>query len=128
MVGASVGILRKLIRNPSPDRELLERFSRQRDEAAFGELMRRHGPLVLGVCRRVLKQTQDAEDAFQATFLLLAQKAGALGKRESVANWLHGVARRMAANAKVAAARRSCHERRATVSDAQEIRDDVTWK
>src|SRR5437868_390923 len=106
MAGSSAGILgeiRKLIKHPSPpDRALLESFSRQHDEAAFGELVSRHGAMVLGVCRRVLKQTQDAEDAFQATFLLLAQKSGSLGKEESVANWLYGVARHLAAKAKTA--------------------------
>src|SRR6516165_3077518 len=113
MAGSSGSIFREirgLIKNPcrnSPaDRELLERFSQQHDEAAFADLVGRHGTLVLGVCLRVLKQTQDVEDAFQATFLLLAQKAGSLGRQESVANWLYGVAQRVATNARIAAERR----------------------
>src|SRR5438876_12262744 len=95
MAGSSVGILseiRQLIKDPGrglpPDRELLERFCRQKEEAAFGELLRRHETLVLGVCQRVLGRTQDAEDAFQATFFLLAQKARSVRKQESVASWL----------------------------------------
>src|SRR5262249_46174127 len=122
----------KLIKHPSrgapPDRELLERFSRQHDEAAFTELVRRHGALVLGVCRRVLKQPQDAEDAFQATFLLLAQKAGSLAKKDAVANWLHGVARHVAARAKTAKLRQRRRESKAARSDVLEIQDDMTWK
>src|SRR5262245_59639297 len=131
MAGSSAGILRevrKLIKHPSCDRELLERFCQHHDETAFTELVRRHGALVLGVCRRVLRQTQDAEDAFQATFLLLAQTAGSLQRRESVANWLFGVARHVAARAKTAAHRRQRHEGRAAVSETQAIRDDVTLK
>src|SRR5262249_24619870 len=89
---------------------------------------RRHGTLVLGVCRRMLRQTQDTEDAFQATFLLLAQKARSVRKQESVASWLYGVARHMAAKAKAAAVRRRRHEICAATRAVQEIRDDVTWK
>src|SRR5437870_13878368 len=78
------------------DAELLRRFVRQRDEAAFTALVQRHGGLVFGVCRRVLSQPQDAEDAFQATFLILAKKAGSLARPEQLANWLYGVALRTA--------------------------------
>src|SRR5262245_24414 len=92
---------------PLSNRKLLERFCEHQDQTAFAELVRRHGTLVLGMCRRVLQQAQDAEDAFQATFLLLAQKADSLGKHESVANWLFAVAQRVAAKAKISAIRRS---------------------
>src|SRR5215470_6552413 len=93
------------------DGELLARFRAHRDEAAFAELMHRHGPMVFGVCRRVLHDANDAEDAFQATFLVLVKKAGSLGAPNSVGNWLHGVAYRTALKARSAAARRHQRER-----------------
>lgn len=78
------------------DLHLLRRFADERDEDAFAELMRRHGPLVLSVCHRILGHKQDAEDAFQATFLVLARKAGSIRKGESVGSFLYGVAYRIA--------------------------------
>src|SRR5262245_27421737 len=84
------------------DRELLRRFTHRRDQAAFASLVQRHSALVYGVCRRALSHPQDAEDACQATFLVLSQKAHALRWQESVANWLYTTARKVARNALVA--------------------------
>jgi hypothetical protein len=78
------------------DAGLLERFARQGDEAAFESLVSLHGPMVLGVCRRLLRHEQDSEDAFQATFLTLARKAGTIATKETLACWLHKVACRAA--------------------------------
>jgi RNA polymerase sigma factor (sigma-70 family) len=92
------------------DGELLGCFASSRDNAAFEALVRRHGPMVLGVCRRVLQHAQDAEDAFQATFLVLARKAPSVRQRELVGNWLYGVAHRIALSARAAAGRRRARE------------------
>src|SRR5690349_14232704 len=78
------------------DPQLLQRFCTLREEAAFAELVRRHGPLVLGVCGRVLHNRHEAEEVFQATFLVLARKAGAITKQGSVGSWLYKVAYRLA--------------------------------
>src|SRR5713226_1342621 len=96
----------------STDRQLLDEFSSRRDETAFTTLVARHGPMVLRVCRRVLNHEQDTEDAFQATFLVLARKTGSIRKREALAPWLHGVAYRTAMKLKRSAARRRNHEAR----------------
>jgi RNA polymerase sigma factor (sigma-70 family) len=88
------------------DAELLTRFAERRDEAAFEALVRRHAPMVLGVCRRLLRNAHDAEDAVQVVFLVLAQKAASVRPREAVAGWLYGVARKAALKARAAAARR----------------------
>jgi RNA polymerase sigma factor (sigma-70 family) len=82
------------------DTELLDRFVRTRDEAAFELLVYRHGAMVLGVCRRVLRDAQEAEDAFQATWLALARKAGGIGKRQSLSSWLFKVAYRASLRAR----------------------------
>jgi RNA polymerase sigma factor (sigma-70 family) len=82
------------------DARLLEKFARDRDEAAFEKLVLLHGPMILGLCRRLLRHDQDAEDAFQATFLTLARKANTIGKRESLASWLYKVAYRVACRAR----------------------------
>jgi RNA polymerase sigma factor (sigma-70 family) len=88
-----------------PDAELLERFVRERDEAAFEVLLWRHGPMVLNLCRRLLHQEQDAEDAFQATFLTLVRKARSIGRADAVASWLYRVAHRIALAARAHSAR-----------------------
>jgi RNA polymerase sigma factor (sigma-70 family) len=93
------------------DGQLLERFLSCRDEAAFAALLRRHGPMVWGVCRRALQRVEDAEDAFQATFLVLVRKGATVVPRERVANWLHGVARQTAVKARALASRRAACER-----------------
>src|SRR5262245_46130942 len=92
------------------DGSLLARFAAGRDEEAFADLVKRHGPLVWGVCRRILGD-HDAEDAFQASFLLLARKAGSVRSWESVRSWLYGVALRMAHRARAGRARRQARER-----------------
>jgi RNA polymerase sigma factor (sigma-70 family) len=93
------------------DGQLLECFVSRRDEAAVAALVRRHGPMVWGVCRRVLRDHQDAEDAFQATFLVLVRRAAAISPREMVGNWLYGVARQTALKARAAGARRQAREK-----------------
>ena len=100
----------------SPDAELLDRFATRRDADAFAALLRRHGPMVLGVCRRVLRDAHDAEDAFQATFLVLVRRAYSLSTPELLGNWLYGVAYRIALKSKADAARRRTRERRLTTS------------
>jgi RNA polymerase sigma factor (sigma-70 family) len=92
------------------DRKLLERFAAERDNHAFATLEERYGPLVLGVCRRILHNLCDAEDAFQATFLVLARKAGSVPWHDSVGNWLHGVAVNISIKASANIGRRSRQE------------------
>src|SRR4051794_12402313 len=92
------------------DRQLLARFADGRDEAAFALLVRRHGPMVLGVARRVLGHQHDAEDIFQAAFLVLARKAGSISWQESVAGWLFPVAYRLALKSRADRERRRRRE------------------
>jgi RNA polymerase sigma factor (sigma-70 family) len=95
------------------DKELLRRFASGRDESAFEALVQRHGPLVQGVCRRILGDAHDAEDAFQAVFLVLARKSKTIRKPELLANWLYGVACRIARKARIRTIRKESRERRA---------------
>src|SRR5579883_1533870 len=109
------------------DGQLLDRFVNQREEAAFAALLRRHGPMVLHVCRRVLGRIQDAEDVFQAAFLLLARKGGMIRKRDAVGSWLHGVAYRLAVRAKAQARRRQAHEHQAASLRRAEPTLEAAW-
>ncbi len=121
MTDAQLGIVVQHVRGvageqtlaEATDGELAERLSGGHDHAAFAVLLRRHGPMVLNVCRRLLRNEQDAEDSFQATFLLLARKAASIRKRGSVGSWLYGVAYHLASRAREQRARRQAWERRA---------------
>src|SRR3954468_16369802 len=106
----TTNFVRKVRRAGLTDGRLLGLFVAHRDEAAFAALVKRHGPMVWGVCRRLLGR-HDAEDAFQATFLVLARKAASVVPRERVDNWLQGVARRAALMARRTTARRRLRER-----------------
>jgi RNA polymerase sigma factor (sigma-70 family) len=97
------------------DGQLLENYIRSREEAAFAALVQRHGPMVWGVCRRVLRGHQDAEDAFQATFLVLVRKAASVVSKDLVANYLYGVAHQTALKARATTAKRGAREKQVTV-------------
>jgi RNA polymerase sigma factor (sigma-70 family) len=109
------------------DRHLVERALGQRDAAALQAIVHRHGAMVYRVCLRVLQHTQDTEDAFQATFLVLAQRLRTVRKHASLASWLHGVAYRVSVKTKIQAAARHRHESRASLSDTMPP-EDVTLK
>src|SRR5262245_60652018 len=110
------------------DRQLLARFCRHRDEEAFAALVRRHGPMVLGVCRRLLRHAQDAEDAFQATFLLLVRKAVRLRRPDRLGPWLYGVACRTARKAHALAVRRRGQLGLGAEPPAAESADEFLWR
>ncbi len=135
MATQSSNVLRRAIRSAVGsnleklnDRDLLQRFADAEDQDAFGTLFRRHGEMVLGVCRRVLNSVQDAEDACQAVFLVLARKAKKTGWQPSIVNWLYATARRVAANAGVAARRRLKREGKAAVAGVVQPIDQMTGR
>jgi RNA polymerase sigma factor (sigma-70 family) len=135
MTGGRTALLLRHLRGLTGDRtgrladhQLLERFATHRDEAAFTALVERHGPMVLRVCRRVLQDGHAAEDAFQATFLVLVRKAGSLRRRELVGNWLYGVAYRVAARARVEAAKRRDREGRTALPPPGDPLAEVTGR
>jgi RNA polymerase sigma factor (sigma-70 family) len=106
------------------DAELLGRFVARREEAAFEALVRRHGPMVLAVCRQLLADPYDAEDAFQATFLVLVRKAASLHRPGLLGSWLYGVAYRVAVRARARAGRRRCREREGVEMAASQPADE----
>jgi RNA polymerase sigma factor (sigma-70 family) len=109
------------------DGTLLQRFVQQRDESAFAALVDRHGPMVLGVCRRVLRDPHDAEDAFQATFLVLAHKSRSIGRPQAIASWLYSTAQRTALRAKFQRGRRRARESVLDDLPAPETTEDLAW-
>src|SRR5262245_46488543 len=109
-VAALVALIRRRYALASPDADLVLAYAARRDAAAFRRLVERHGPMVLRLCRRQLGDAHAAEDAFQATFLVLARRAGAIRRPEALAAWLYGVARRVCGNARTARDRRRAAE------------------
>src|SRR5262245_18540979 len=135
MTGRLRGVLRQLRRvTASPlqdeptDGALLERFRAGREELAFEALVRRHGAMVLGVCQRILGEGADAEDAFQATFLVLIRRADSIRRKESVASWLYGVASRTALKARTELARRRRQEGQVMPGHAADGTEEVAWR
>jgi RNA polymerase sigma-70 factor (ECF subfamily) len=107
------------------DSDLLERYLRERDETAFESLLRRHGAMVLGVCRRLLRNEADAHDAFQATFLVFVRKADSIHPRGRVGNWLYGVACKTARKAKAMNRLRSAREQQAGAAQREEVSQEL---
>ena len=110
------------------DGQLLECFVSRQDEAALEVLVRRHGPMVWGVCRRILRNHHDAEDAFQATFLVLVRKAASIVPREMVGNWLYGVAHQTALKARATTAKRRARERQVADMPEPVVTEQDLWR
>jgi RNA polymerase sigma factor (sigma-70 family) len=127
---AIVRSIRQLV-SPPPhgggDRDLLERWLNDRSELAFASLVERHGPTVLGVCQATLQNHHEAEDAFQPTFLALAQQAISIRRRDSLASWLHGVAHRVSCKARAAGARRQALHAKVPAANQLMHADDLSW-
>src|SRR5262249_29771994 len=130
--GAVLRHLRKLAAGPDADsladEELVRRVAANRDETAFESLVRRHGPLVWRVCLHVLGHVHAAETAFQATFFVLARRAGAIRKYQAVGSWLHGVAYRVALQARAASPSAGAHGREHGTMPRADPADEVTWR
>jgi RNA polymerase sigma factor (sigma-70 family) len=109
------------------DRQLLQDYLNRRDQAALADLVQRHGPMVWGVCRRVLNNYHDAEDAFQATFLVLVRRAASIASPELLANWLYGVAHQTAIKARATALKRKVRERQVTEMPESAVVEQVLW-
>src|SRR5262249_19618936 len=123
--------LKRVVEDPRlkdlPDLDLLQRFITQHDEAALAVLIRRYGRTVFSVCRYVLPCDADAEDAFQATFLVLARKAGSIRKGQSLGSWLYGVAYKTALKARANPARPPSQEAKVPSRSASSPGDDLSW-
>jgi RNA polymerase sigma factor (sigma-70 family) len=119
--------LRRVVEHPRSDGELLTCFIEQRDEKAFEALVRRHGPMILGVCSRILRNAHHAEDAFQATFLVLVRKATSVRPRDAVGNWLYGVAYRTALDCQRRLARQRAKERQVDMPQLKAKEED-NWR
>ncbi len=115
------------LRSTDSDEQLLHDFTTHRDESAFAVLLRRHGPMVLHVCRRVLGHEQDTEDAFQATFLVLVQGSASLRNKTALASWLYGTAYRIALKAKQSAMRRRKYEKKMRTRPTDNPAQDLLW-
>ena len=120
-------LLADCVQEGMTDGELLNRFLNIGDDDALTALVRRHGPMVWGVCRRLLRSHHDAEDAFQATFLVLVQKAATLPNRETVGNWLYGVAHQTAVRMRAIVAKRGVRERQVEVMPEPATAERYVW-
>jgi RNA polymerase sigma factor (sigma-70 family) len=127
---SAVHRLRQVVSAPpaGPDAELLRAFTKRRDAGAFEQIVRRHGPMVLGVCRRVLRDAADADDAFQATFLVLVRKAGSLRAPDRLAGWLHQVAHRVARKARALRLNRARRQGELFDVPAGEPPAEILWR